>query len=76
MKTIENLAFKGGGVLGAAYAGVYKALQEVKLLGSDKATESFTVYGNVKRVAGTSAGAIFATMVALGLSATRRPKRL
>jgi NTE family protein len=66
MKTIENLAFKGGGVLGAAYAGVYKALQEVRLLGSDGAGN---VYGNVKRVAGTSAGAIFATMVALGLTA-------
>jgi NTE family protein len=79
MKTIENLAFKGGGVLGAAYAGVYRALQEVKLLGSDKRAPLseiahaqppvVTVYGNVKRVAGTSAGAIFATMVALGLSA-------
>jgi predicted acylesterase/phospholipase RssA len=79
MKTIENLAFKGGGVLGAAYAGVYRALQEVKLLGSDKRAPLseiaharppvVTVYGNVKRVAGTSAGAIFATMVALGLNA-------
>lgn len=69
MKTIENLAFKGGGVLGAAYAGVYRALEEVKLLGSDKTTNPFTVYGDVKRVAGTSAGAIFATMVALGLNA-------
>ncbi|HTC06208.1 MAG TPA: patatin-like phospholipase family protein [Xanthobacteraceae bacterium] len=79
MKTIENLAFKGGGVLGAAYAGVYRALQEVKLLGSDKRgplseivharSPVVTVYGNVKRVAGTSAGAIFATMVALGLRA-------
>jgi NTE family protein len=69
MKTIENLAFKGGGVLGAAYAGVYRALEEVKLLGSDKTTNPFTVYGDVKRVAGTSAGAIFATLVALGLNA-------
>jgi NTE family protein len=76
MKTVENLAFKGGGVLGAAYAGVYRALQEVKLLGSDRTVPlsdipnplSVTVYGNVKRVAGTSAGAIFATMVALGLT--------
>ena len=76
MKTVENLAFKGGGVLGAAYAGVYQALQEVKLLGSDRTVPlseianplSVTVYGNVQRVAGTSAGAIFATMVALGLT--------
>ncbi len=75
MKTIENLAFKGGGVLGAAYAGVYRALEEVKLLGSDKTTNPFTVYGDVKRVAGTSAGAIFATMVLLG-SPPKKPKGL
>jgi predicted acylesterase/phospholipase RssA len=68
MKTVENLAFKGGGVLGSAYVGAYKALQEVRLLGSDKTKSPPTVYGNVKRVAGTSAGAIFATLVALGLT--------
>jgi predicted acylesterase/phospholipase RssA len=68
MKTVENLAFKGGGVLGSAYVGAYKALQEVRLLGSDKTKDSPTIYGNVKRVAGTSAGAIFATLVALGLT--------
>jgi predicted acylesterase/phospholipase RssA len=70
MKTVENLAFKGGGVLGSAYVGAYKALQEVRLLGSDKSKSggNTTVYGNVKRVAGTSAGAIFATLVALGLT--------
>jgi NTE family protein len=74
MKTVENLAFKGGGVLGAAYTGVYKALQEVRLLGSDKTSQPATVYGNVERVAGTSAGAIFATMVALGLTAEETEK--
>jgi predicted acylesterase/phospholipase RssA len=61
-------------VLGAAYAGVYKALEEVRLLGSDKTTDPITVYGNVERVAGTSAGAIFATMVALGLTAAETEK--
>jgi NTE family protein len=82
MKTVENLAFKGGGVLGAAYAGVYRALQEVKLLGShtppgaDVPYGLTTVYGNVKRVAGTSAGAIFATMIALGLPAEETEKVL
>jgi Patatin-like phospholipase len=70
MKTVANLAFKGGGVLGAAYVGALQALEEYKLAGSLKPTKgSPIVYGNVKRVAGTSAGAICAALVALGNNA-------
>ena len=49
---IENLVFKGGGVLGEAYAGAYTIVSPLA--------------PNVKRVAGTSAGAMMALMVALG----------
>jgi predicted acylesterase/phospholipase RssA len=70
MKTVENLAFKGGGVLGTAYVGALQALEEYKLAGSLKPTNgSPIVYGKVKRVAGTSAGAICAALVALGNNA-------
>ena len=54
---IENLVFEGGGVRGIAYAGVLKALEEKKIL------------EEVKRVGGTSAGAITALMVSIGYSA-------
>lgn len=53
MRTIENLAFKGGGVLGIAYAGALEILEEQKIL------------QNIKQVAGTSAGSILATLVSL-----------
>ena len=68
MKIIENVAFKGGGVLGAAYAGALTALEEYKLIGHSGGNEP-TVYGNVKRVAGTSAGSICAALLALGHNA-------
>ncbi len=58
MKTIENLVFKGGGVLGITYAGAIEVLNEKKLL------------DNVKRVAGTSAGSIVATLLSLRCSAS------
>jgi len=48
-----NLCFKGGGVKGCAYVGVYKALQENGFI------------KNVQRIIGSSAGAIFASAVAL-----------
>jgi predicted acylesterase/phospholipase RssA len=32
MPTIRNLAFKGGGVLGIAYAGAIKVLEDRKML--------------------------------------------
>ena len=50
---IENLVFKGGGVLGIAYAGAIETLEEKGVL------------KNIKRVAGTSAGSIIATLIAL-----------
>jgi len=50
---IKNLAFKGGGVLGIAYAGAFEVLEEKKIL------------SQVQRVAGTSAGAITATLISL-----------
>jgi predicted acylesterase/phospholipase RssA len=54
--TIDNLVFKGGGVLGAAYAGAITALEdEGKLQG-------------VKAVAGTSAGSLVALLLSLKYS--------
>ena len=57
MRVIENLVFKGGGVLGIAYAGALEVLSEKNIL------------SNIKRVAGTSAGSILATLVALRFDA-------
>jgi NTE family protein len=51
---IKNLVFEGGGIRGVAYAGALQELDERKMLDS------------VERVAGTSAGAIAATLVAIG----------
>lgn len=68
MKIVENLAFKGGGVLGAAYAGALTAFEEYRLVGHSGGTKP-VVYGNVQRVAGTSAGSICAALVALGHNA-------
>lgn len=53
MRAIENLVFKGGGVLGIAYAGAIEALGENNIL------------PGVKRVAGTSAGSVVAALVSL-----------
>lgn len=53
MKTIENLVFKGGGVKGIAYIGALQALKNNNML------------ADIRRVAGTSAGAITATLVSL-----------
>jgi NTE family protein len=50
----ENLVFQGGGPKGLAYIGVLRSLEEKHML------------DHVKRVAGTSAGAIIATFLALG----------
>jgi NTE family protein len=51
---IKNLVFEGGGVRGLAYAGALMELEELHVLDS------------VERVAGTSAGAIAATLYAVG----------
>lgn len=56
MRTIEHLVFKGGGVLGIAYAGAIQALDDNQLL------EPIT------GAAGTSAGSIVAALVALKYS--------
>ena len=55
-RNFKNLALKGGGVKGIAYVG---ALRELDRLGH---------YKTIKRVSGTSAGALVALMVALKLS--------
>ena len=55
-RTVVNLALKGGGVKGIAYVG---ALKELNKRGHFK---------TVKRVSGTSAGALVALMIALKLS--------
>ena len=49
-----NLVFEGGGVKGIAYVGALEELDNRK------------IFKNVKRIGGTSAGAIVATLVALG----------
>jgi NTE family protein len=54
-----NLVFEGGGVKGIAYAGALEVLSERGIL------------QNVKKAAGTSAGAITATLVCLGYSAAK-----
>jgi NTE family protein len=57
MTTIKNLAFKGGGVLGIAYAGALQVLEQQQVL------------AGIERVAGTSAGAITAALISLDYSA-------
>jgi NTE family protein len=52
--SIENLGFEGGGVKGAAYAGALRALEQRGVL------------AGITRVAGASAGAITAMLVAMG----------
>lgn len=51
----ENLVFTGGGPAGLAYLGVYQQLKAEKRL------------GDLRRLAGTSAGAIASTLIALDL---------
>ena len=51
----RNLVFKGGGVRGIAYMGALEVLDEYRIV------------ENIERVAGTSAGAIAAAMVAMRL---------
>ncbi|MGA9521608.1 MAG: patatin-like phospholipase family protein [Myxococcaceae bacterium] len=52
----RNLVFEGAGVRNCAYAGALLALEE------------YGVFEQVKRVAGTSSGAIAATLVSAGYS--------
>lgn len=52
----KNLVFEGGGVKGIAYVGAMEVLSENGIL------------GQIRRVGGTSAGAINATLLALGFT--------
>jgi NTE family protein len=54
MSQFKNLVFEGGGVKGIAYAGALQVLEQQDII------------ADLKRVAGTSAGAITAALVALG----------
>src|SRR5688572_3347838 len=54
--TFRNLVFEGGGVKGIAYGGALEVLNSMNIL------------RDIERVAGTSAGAINATLLALGYS--------
>ncbi len=54
---VENLVFEGAGIRGIAYAGAIKELEQEGLL------------KGVKRVGGTSAGAVTALMLTLGYNA-------
>ena len=63
-RIIENLVFKGGGVLGIAYAGAIEALEKEGIL------------SGVKRTAGTSAGAVAAVLISLGYSSNEIVKVL
>lgn len=54
---VEYLTFSGGGAKGAAYTGVISALEENNIL------------ANIRAVAGSSAGAITAALVATGMNA-------
>lgn len=55
----RNLVFEGGGVKGIAYAGAVQVLEDRGIL------------GDIKRVGGTSAGAITATLLALGVDSRK-----
>ncbi len=57
MSQFRNLVFEGGGVKGIAYAGALEVLDGEGIL------------KDIRRVAGTSAGAITAALVALGVGA-------
>lgn len=57
VQRIDNLVFEGAGIRGLAYCGVIKVLEENQTL------------QQVKRIAGTSAGAITALLVSLQYSA-------
>ncbi len=59
MAQFENLVFEGGGIKGIAYTGAIGVL------------EGKGIMPDIRRVAGTSAGAITATLLALGASAAQ-----
>jgi len=64
-RPVRNLVFQGGGIKGIAHVGAYQALCEVL----PKAFPEGQGITDIERVAGTSAGAIFAASIALGFNA-------
>ena len=56
--TIENIAFSSGGINGISYCGVIRALEEKNIL------------QGVKRISGSSVGAIFAILINAGYNST------
>ncbi|CAM0117618.1 patatin-like phospholipase family protein [Rhabdochlamydiaceae symbiont of Dictyostelium giganteum] len=73
-----NLVFQGGGPKGYAYLGVLKALEDPNILAQLRKSEGIStaqvnnqqnLMVEVKRVAGTSAGAITAALLAVGYNA-------
>lgn len=64
MSQFRNLIFEGGGVKGIAYVGAMEALQQRG------------VFKNIKRIGGTSAGAINAVLLACGYSNAQQKKIL
>lgn len=54
MRKVKNLAFEGGGVKGYAYVSAFETLLQ------------YVPFGQLKRFAGSSAGAIFAFLVVIG----------
>nr|QDY52273.1 patatin-like phospholipase [Mimiviridae sp. ChoanoV1] len=59
---IENLVFSSGGIMGYAFIGTYKYLEEHKLI------------DNIKNIAGCSTGSIMALNVSLGFSSNEIEK--
>ena len=57
-KKYENLVFSGGGMKGLAYCGAVEVL------------EKFGILKNIKRYAGSSAGSIMASLLAIGYTPT------
>jgi len=68
-----NLVFEGGGVKGIAYVGVLEALTTIPLKSYG---EPINLIQDIKRVAGTSAGAITALLVSLNYSVDEIKKEL
>ena len=64
MSQFRNLIFEGGGVKGIAYVGAMEVLEEKRVL------------KDIKRIGGTSAGAINAVLVACGFTNAQQRKLL
>jgi NTE family protein len=65
---VKNLVFKGGGPKGIAYVGALRELESLKRDEVEEIESNF--FEGIERVAGTSAGAITALLVAMNYSAS------